>query len=191
MRVKRKLLWTCSCTFEVQRAARETRQSEETKLIHKFAKNIKIEEGESEENKARIVDLYIKENIYISENDSENLKKLTNVLDTKTANETGIVKLYVALFKKFNITHEMVLTSNRLKLKFDKEDEEKRNSKRKNGLKYKRELDYQLGQSRQRSKDSLSKTMSDRERLYNSAMLLKTGVIQSVDELVPSAQALS
>ena len=94
---------------------------EETKLIHKFAKNIKIEEDESEENKARIVDLYIKENIYISENDSENLKKLTNVLDTKTANETGIVKLYVALFKKFNITHEMVLTSNRLKLKFDKE----------------------------------------------------------------------
>ena len=96
---------------------------EETKLIHKFAKNIKIEEDESEENKARIVDLYIKENIYISENDSENLKKLTNVLDTKTANETGIVKLYVALFKKFNITHEMVLTSNRLKLKFDKEFE--------------------------------------------------------------------
>ena len=77
------------------------------------------------------------------------------------------------------------------KAKFDKEDEEKRNSKRKNGLKYKRELDYQLGQSRQRSKDSLSKTMSDRERLYNSALLLKTGVIQSVDELVPSAQALS
>lgn len=96
---------------------------EETKLIHKFAKNIKIEEDESEENKARIVDLYIKENIYISENDSENLKKLTNVLDTKTANETGIVKLYVALFQKFNITHEMVLTSNRLKLKFDKEFE--------------------------------------------------------------------
>ena len=28
---------------------------EETKLIHKFAKNIKIEEGESEENKARII----------------------------------------------------------------------------------------------------------------------------------------
>ena len=96
---------------------------EETKLIHKFSKNIKIEEDESEENKARIVDLYIKENIYISENDSENLKKLTNVLDTKTANETGIVKLYVALFKKFNINHEMVLTSNRLKLKFDKEFE--------------------------------------------------------------------
>ena len=44
--------------------------------------------------------LYIKENIYISENDSENL---TNVLKTKTANETGIIKLYIALFEKFDI----------------------------------------------------------------------------------------
>ena len=96
---------------------------EETKLIHKFAKNIKLNEDEDEENKARTIDLYIKENIYITDNDSENLKNLTNVLNTKTANETGIVKLYVALFKKFNITHEMVLTSDRTKLKFDKEFE--------------------------------------------------------------------
>jgi len=96
---------------------------EETKLINKFAKNIKLDEDQDEEDKARIVDLYIKENIYFSDNDSENLKNLTNVLNSKTANETGIVKLYVALFKKFNITHEMVLTSNRTQLKFDREFE--------------------------------------------------------------------
>ena len=96
---------------------------EETKLINKFAKNIKLDEDQDEEDKARIVDLYIKENIYFSYNDSENLKNLTNVLNSKTANETGIVKLYVALFKKFNITHEMVLTSNRTQLKFDREFE--------------------------------------------------------------------
>jgi hypothetical protein len=97
---------------------------EETKLINKFAKNIKLNnDDENEEKKARIIDLYIKENIYISDNDSDNLKNLSNVINTKTANETGIVKLYVALFKKFNITHEMVLTSNRTKLKFDREFE--------------------------------------------------------------------
>ena len=97
---------------------------EETKLINKFAKNIKLNnDDENEEKKARIIDLYIKENIYIADNDSENLKNLSNVINTKTANETGIVKLYVALFKKFNITHEMVLTSNRTKLKFDREFE--------------------------------------------------------------------
>ena len=92
----------------------------EKKLIHKFAKNFKFDEDLKDENKARIIDLFIKENVYISENDSENL---TNVLKTKTANETGVIKLYIALFEKFNVTHEMVLTSNRLLLKFDKDFE--------------------------------------------------------------------
>jgi len=92
----------------------------EKKLINKFAKNFKFDDGLRDENKARIIDLYIKENIYISENDSENL---TNVLKTKTANETGVIKLYIALFEKFDVTHEMVLTSNRLQLKFDKDFE--------------------------------------------------------------------
>ena len=92
----------------------------EKKLIHKFAKNFKFDDDLKDENKARIIDLFIKENIYISENDSENL---TNVLKTKTANETGVIKLYIALFEKFNVTHEMVLTSNRLLLKFDKDFE--------------------------------------------------------------------
>ncbi|MDG1423620.1 MAG: DUF3857 domain-containing protein [Flavobacteriaceae bacterium] len=92
----------------------------EKKLIHKFAKNFKFDDGLKDENKARVIDLFIKENIYISENDSENL---TNVLKTKTANETGVIKLYIALFEKFDVTHEMVLTSNRLQLKFDKDFE--------------------------------------------------------------------
>ena len=92
----------------------------EKKLIHKFAKNFKFDDGLRDENKARIIDLFIKENIYISENDSENL---INVLKTKTANETGVIKLYIALFEKFDVTHEMVLTSNRLQLKFDKDFE--------------------------------------------------------------------
>ena len=72
----------------------------EKKLIHKFAKNFKFDNELNDENKARIIDLYIKENIYISENDSENL---TNVLKTKTANETGVIKLYIALFEKFDV----------------------------------------------------------------------------------------
>ena len=95
----------------------------EKKLIHKFAKNFKFDDEFNDENKARIIDLYLKENIYISESGNDELKELKKVLTSKTANETGIVKLYIALFKKFDITHEMVLTTNRLELKFDKEFE--------------------------------------------------------------------
>ena len=96
---------------------------EENKLIEKFAKKIAINADEDEENKARIIDLYLKENIYISESGNDELKELKKVLTSKTANERGIIKLYIALFKQFDITHEMVLTTNRLELKFDKEFE--------------------------------------------------------------------
>jgi len=63
------------------------------------------------------------------------------------------------------------------------EDREKREAKRRAGLKYQRELDFQLGQARERSKNSLQKTMSDKERQYNSNLLMQTGLIQSRDEL--------
>ena len=45
------------------------------------------------------------------------------MITSKTANETGIVKLYVALFRALKIKHEMVLTSNRMDIKVDKEFE--------------------------------------------------------------------
>ena len=68
--------------------------------MKKFAKKIAINADEDEENKARIIDLYLKENIYISESGNDELKELKKVLTSKTANERGIVKLYIALFKK-------------------------------------------------------------------------------------------
>ncbi len=91
--------------------------------INKFAKGVGITDDLDEESKAREIDLYIKENIYYAESGGGDLADLKDVLNTKTANETGIVKLYIALFKKFNVTNEIVLTTNRLKLKFDKKFE--------------------------------------------------------------------
>lgn len=64
-----------------------------------------------------------------------------------------------------------------------KEDQEKRDAQRKAKMKYQRELDFQLGQAREKSKDALQKTMSDKERLYNSNLLMQTGMIQSREEL--------
>ena len=67
--------------------------------------------------------------------------------------------------------------------KHDVEDEEKRDKKRKNALRYQRELDAQLAISRQKSIDSLKKTMSDKERRFNSDLLMKTGLIRDPSEL--------
>lgn len=89
-------------------------------LIKKFIKeatNNKELEGEA---LIRKIEFFIKSNIYITEDGSDNFKELEEVLNKKIANETGVLKLYAAIFKSLNIKHEIVLTSDRQKLKFDK-----------------------------------------------------------------------
>lgn len=71
----------------------------------------------------RKLELYVKSNIFISEGGSDNLKDLNEVIKNKVANEAGVLKLYTALFKHLGIKHEIVLTSDRKELKFDKEFE--------------------------------------------------------------------
>ena len=71
----------------------------------------------------RAMEMYIKANVFISEGNNDELKDLASVLNNKVANETGIIKLYVALLRSLDLDHEMVITSNREKLKFDKDFE--------------------------------------------------------------------
>lgn len=48
---------------------------------------------------------------------------IANVIETKQANQTDILKIYLAVFKQFNIENNMVFTSNRYKIPFDKDFE--------------------------------------------------------------------
>ncbi|WP_281298772.1 DUF3857 domain-containing protein [Flavobacterium limnophilum] len=48
---------------------------------------------------------------------------VANVIETKQANQTDILKIYLAVFKNFNIENNMVFTSNRYKIPFDKDFE--------------------------------------------------------------------
>src|SRR5690606_13215231 len=63
---------------------------------------------------------YIKTNVFITKDNSENFSNLDDVIAKKIANEAGIIKLYTAVFKTLNIDHQIVITSNRQDLKFDK-----------------------------------------------------------------------
>ncbi|MCF7559701.1 DUF3857 domain-containing protein [Sabulilitoribacter multivorans] len=76
-----------------------------------------------EEALIRKLEFFIKSNVYITKDDSDSFKDLNNILDKKIANETGILKLYLTLFKSLNIKHEIVITSDRQDLKFDKDFE--------------------------------------------------------------------
>lgn len=92
-------------------------------LIDKFIKELQLSDTADEETKARKIDLFIKKNIFSSDVNGEDLQNLNEVLSRKVANETGVLKLYIALLRTLNIKHELVLTSDRNNLKFDKDFE--------------------------------------------------------------------
>lgn len=68
----------------------------------------------------RKLEFFIKGNIFITVGSNENLKDLNEIINKKVANEAGVLKLYTALFKYLDIKHEIVITSDRQDLKFDK-----------------------------------------------------------------------
>ncbi len=95
--------------------------SKKTKnAIKKFLKAIPFKENSDESSKLRALEFYIKSNIFIAESGSEELKDIDKILSQKVANEVGIIKLYVALFNQLNIKHQIVFTTDRSELKFDK-----------------------------------------------------------------------
>nr|WP_299387591.1 DUF3857 domain-containing protein [Allomuricauda sp.] len=75
------------------------------------------------EAKIRELDRIIKSSFIKSESGGDNLKDLEEVLEKKVASSTGLIKLYVALFRQLGEKHEIVITSDREVLKFDKEFE--------------------------------------------------------------------
>ncbi|MES2575202.1 MAG: DUF3857 domain-containing protein [Bacteroidota bacterium] len=50
-------------------------------------------------------------------------ENLSGIIDSKQANQTDILKLYLAVFKNLKIENNMVFTSNRYKIPFDKDFE--------------------------------------------------------------------
>lgn len=92
-------------------------------LLENFSKNAISNKSTDEESKIRDLDRYIKTNVFLSESSGDELKDLNEILNKKVANYTGMIKLYVALFNALNVTYEIVITSDREELKFDKDFE--------------------------------------------------------------------
>ena len=91
--------------------------------IEAFIKEILNESGKSEEAKLRKLEFFIKNNVFLTEGNGEELSDLDKILEGKIANETGLIKLYIAVLRTLNIKHEIVFTSNRLETKFDNDFE--------------------------------------------------------------------
>ncbi len=95
-------------------------ENKKSDKINKFIKSI---EGANEEDltiKIRAIENYIKTNVYLTEIKREDLEDLASIIANKVASESGVVKLYAAIFNALGIKHQIVFTSDRRELKFDK-----------------------------------------------------------------------
>lgn len=95
----------------------------ENKLIQSFIKDLDIRDTEDQESIIRKIDLNIKTNVYFQDVYNPELQDLEKIITKKIANEKGIISLFIALFRTLDINHELVLTSNRKRIKFDTEFE--------------------------------------------------------------------
>ncbi|MBQ0735587.1 DUF3857 domain-containing protein [Aquimarina celericrescens] len=95
-------------------------ENKKSDKINKFIKSI---EGANEEDltiKIRAIENYIKTNVYLTEIKRKDLEDLASIIANKVASESGVVKLYAAIFNALGIKHQIVFTSDRRELKFDK-----------------------------------------------------------------------
>ena len=97
------------------------RSEDENKTIEKFAKEIKLAKNESTEDKIRVVENHLKTNILVREGSGAEYSDLSSIIQNKYTNERGMVRLFAAVLNEKDIQHELVLTTDRSNVKFDKD----------------------------------------------------------------------
>ncbi len=89
------------------------------KKIKKLVKLIGLSPSDSEDDKIRKIEQYLKIQFIVLEGSDRELYEVKSILDNKVCAQKGMVKLYCAIFKDQGIDNQLVLTSNRFSLKFD------------------------------------------------------------------------
>lgn len=88
--------------------------------VKKLLKEIKVK-GLPEEEAVRRIESYVKTNFVLKEVAGPDFSDLENIVKNKYANETGLLRLFVALFNEASISNELVITSDRYHKRFDED----------------------------------------------------------------------
>ena len=94
-----------------------------TKAVKSFIKGANPDNAKDEMEKIRKIENYIKTNIFVTDQSAPELSDVGEIINKKMASHIGIIRLYAEIFDLYNIEHELVLTSDRNKIRFDKEFE--------------------------------------------------------------------
>ena len=89
------------------------------KKLRKIAKETGVSSESGPKEKVRRLEDYIKSNYGFYDATVTQLEDLGAILINKVANDVGIVRLYANLMNLLDIKHQVVLTCNRMKRKFD------------------------------------------------------------------------
>lgn len=109
---ERLFTWADASQFLYRRVYGWTK--DEQKAVDKLLKQMALPAT----NQVVAAEQYIKKNFRPDDSAGEDL---AHVITTRTGSEVGMARLYAAIFNRLNITHELVVTSDRTDAAFDKE----------------------------------------------------------------------
>jgi len=95
-----------------------------SKTIQKFLKTAKL--GKASKSPKQVIialENYLKQNFSVVEQNAAELQDIPTILKNKVASKVGMLKLYCAILNHQNVNHQIVLTNNRDRHKFDKDFE--------------------------------------------------------------------
>jgi len=99
------------------------KDEKELKPVEKLIKTIGINKNQTELEKVKLIENYLKTNIHITENVGEEGYFIEPIIKNKVASKLGITRLFAAVLTKENIKHKFGLTSDRSEERFDKDFE--------------------------------------------------------------------
>ncbi len=88
--------------------------------LNKFLEGIKNAKDYDITTSIRAIENYVKTNVYMTNVKRDDLEDLNSIITNKVSNDHGAVMLYGAIFNELGIKHQLVLTTDRTDLKFDK-----------------------------------------------------------------------
>ncbi|WP_291725348.1 DUF3857 domain-containing protein [Bernardetia sp.] len=97
----------------------QTRDKKEEKALKKIYKEIGIKGKESEEERIRKIENYLKVKVQGTESPTPAFSNIEEIEKSKIANERGLVRLFTTLFELAEVDYELILTSDRSEVRFD------------------------------------------------------------------------
>lgn len=93
------------------------------KAVDKFVRKVNLDHYPDDAGKIRALEDYIKENIRVADIGNDQLSEVSFAISQKITNENGITRLFWLCFKNLGIDAQLVVTSDRHELRFDKDFE--------------------------------------------------------------------